>query len=265
VFYDTHAHLDDPQFAGDLPDVIQRAHEAGVTRILAVGTDLESSRRALEISGQFDGVYAAIGWHPSHVMQAPDDVCPELRRLAEHPKVVAIGEIGLDYHRLPEGNADEIERVKHKQSVVFRQQLELAAALGLNCIVHQRDCFEDVLSHLEPFAGRTRGVLHCFVNGPADMERVISIGSLVSFTGIATYKNAQLVRETVAVAPPGRFMLETDCPYLVPVPFRGRQKRCEPAFVKEIAGLIATVKRCGLEELSEMTCQAAADFFPKLA
>jgi TatD DNase family protein len=261
VFFDTHAHLDYPDYAPDLADVIARAQAAGIAKIISIGTSLESSRRALGLAEKFPNVFAAIGWHPTEAEKAPDDLRPALRELARHPKVVAIGETGLDYHRLPGGDDANI-RYKQRQADVFHQQLEIAIEFGLNCVIHQRDAFDDTLAQLTPFSGRTRGVFHCFGENAGRMERVLAIGSLVSFTGIVTFKNGQNVRDTVAATPMGQFMLETDCPYLAPVPYRG--KRCEPAYVKEISETIAQVRKCSLEELSAATCKTAADFFRKL-
>jgi TatD DNase family protein len=266
IFYDTHAHLDYPDYATDLTEVIARAQAAGIIRIISIGTDLESSRRAIKLAEHFADVFAAVGWHPSNAHAAPDDIRQPLRELVKHPKVVAIGEIGLDYHHLPGkkpgGTADDDTRYKQKQAEIFRQQLEIAAEAGLNCIIHQRDSFDDTLAQLKPFAGKVRGVFHCFGENADRMRRVLETGSLVSFTGIVTFKNAQNVRDTVAATPLDRFMLETDCPYLAPVPYRG--KRCEPAYVKEISETVAQVKGCPLDELSAATCNTAREFFPKL-
>jgi len=267
IFYDTHAHLDYPDFAGDLPQIIERAAAAGIAKIISIGTDLESSIRAIKMSERFPAVYAAVGWHPCNALEAPEDLRPALRELARHPKVVGIGETGLDYHHLPGKKpgftATDDERHKQRQSAIFRQQLEVAAELGLNCVVHQRDSLEDTIEQMEQFAGRVRGVFHCFANDAAAMQRIVAMGSLVSFTGIVTFKNAQTVRDTLAVTPLDQFMLETDCPYLAPVPYRG--KRCEPAYVREIAELTAQVKNCSLEELCRTTCATAERFFQKLA
>lgn len=267
VFYDTHAHLDYPDYAKDIEQVIARANSAGITKIVSIGTDLDSSRRAIQLSEQFPGVFAAVGWHPTNVDTAPDDVRPALREMAAHPKVVAIGETGLDFYRMPShqegGTPADDERYKQKQAIVFSQQMEVAAEFGLNCVVHTRSSLEETLIQMQPFANRVRGVFHCFVDNPAAMQRVLAMNSLVSFTGIATFKNAQTVRDTIAAVPLGKFMLETDSPYLAPVPYRG--KRCEPGYVKEISQLVADVKKCSLEELSAATCATAADFFPKLA
>jgi len=293
TFYDTHAHLDYPEYAPDLTEVIERARAAGIAKIISIGTDLESSARAVKLAERFDGVFAAVGWHPSNAHEAPDDIREPLRALAKHPKVVAIAETGLDYHRLPSGTpgygpspgsatlspadgerdgvrgtprapiavADD-ERYKQKQAAIFRQQMEIAAELGLNCVIHQRTAFDDTIAEMKPFMGRLRGVFHCFGESVERLRQVFAIGSLVSFTGIVTFKNAQNVRDAVAAASLGQFMLETDCPYLAPVPYRG--KRCEPAYVKEISETVAKVKNCSLEELSAATCKTAKEFFPKL-
>jgi TatD DNase family protein len=266
IFYDTHAHMDYPDYAEDIAQVIERAATAGIAKIISIGTNLESSARAIELAERFPAVFAAVGWHPTNVLEAPDDIRPALRELARHPKVVAIGETGLDYHHLPsekpEFTAADDTRYKQKQAEIFRQQMEVAAEHSLNCVIHQRSAFEDTLAQMQPFVGRVRGVFHCFVDDPAAMQRILAMGSLVSFTGIATFKNAETVRETLAAVPLDQFMLETDSPYLAPVPYRG--KRCEPAYVKEISQLAAQVKKCSLEELSSTTCATAHKFFPKL-
>jgi TatD DNase family protein len=263
VFYDTHAHLDYPDFASDLPQLIERAHAAGITKIMSIGTDLDSSRRAVALAEQFDCVHAVVGWHPSEANRAPEDIRTALRELAGHPKVVALGETGLDYHHLPGTKSnhkpDDDAHYKRKQADLFRQHLEIAAETGLNCVIHQRDALEDTLSQLAPFTDRVRGVFHCFADDADAMQRVLALNSIVSFTGIVTFKNGQNVRDVVSATPLDKFMLETDCPYLAPVPYRG--KRCEPAYVKEISEVVAAVKKCSLEELSAATCATASGFF----
>jgi TatD DNase family protein len=280
IFYDTHAHLDYPDFAADLPQIIERAHAAGITKIISIGTDFDSSRRAIQLAERFENIFAVVGWHPSDALKAPEDIRGELRALAAHQKVVALGETGLDYHRLPSQSAHGVTRptaptpvgrvtpcapsseddiYKQKQASLFRQHLEVAVELELNCVIHQRDALEDTLTQLQPFADRVRGVFHCFANDAATMQRILAMNSLVSFTGIATFKNAQNVRDTIVATPLGQFMLETDCPYLAPVPYRG--KRCEPAYVKELSEVVAQTKGCPLEELSQATCETARNFF----
>ncbi|MBU6408875.1 MAG: TatD family hydrolase [Verrucomicrobia bacterium] len=259
VFFDTHAHLDYPDYAGDLAGVIARARAAGVSKIISIGTDLHGSRRAVKLAETYDNVFAAVGWHPSNAADAPGDIRDLFRELARHPRVVAIGETGLDYHHLP---ASDVSRYKEKQAEIFQQQLEVAAEAGLNCVIHQRDAFDDTLARLKPFAGKVRGVFHCFGETPGRMREVLEIGGLVSFTGIVTFKNGRNVRDTVAAAPLDMFMLETDSPYLAPVPYRGG--RCEPAYVREIAEMVARVRQCPLETLSAATCRTAGEFFRKM-
>jgi TatD DNase family protein len=278
IFFDTHAHLDYPDYAPDLAEVVARAQAVGITKIISIGTTLDSSERAIRLTEKFENVYAAVGLHPTEALKAPNDMRPALREFAKHPKVVAIGETGLDYHHLPSltrpsdtlshlmgegrGEGDDA-RYKERQADIFRQQMEVAAEFGLNCIIHQRTAFDDTIAQMKPFIGKTRGVFHCFGETVERMKGVFEIGSLVSFTGIVTFKNAQNVRDCVAAAPPDKFMLETDCPYLAPVPYRG--KRCEPAYVKEISEMVAQTRNCPLEALSAATCRTAMDFFPKLA
>src|SRR4051812_31203458 len=171
MFYDTHAHLDFPDFANELPQVIERAERAGVTRIITIGTTLESSRRAVEIAEQFPNVFAAVGWHPSDVTSAPSEIPDELHKLASHEKVVAIGETGLDYSRLPSASGQpetEDQTYKTRQRALFEQQLKLASDLKLNVIIHQREAFEDTLQLLKPYASSLRAVFHCFVGTPAE-------------------------------------------------------------------------------------------------
>src|SRR5689334_10595031 len=250
TFYDTHAHLDYPEFAPDLPAMLERAEQAGIRRIISIGTDLESSERAIGLAERFASVFAVVGWHPTQALEAPVDLRPELRRLAAHPKVVAIGETGLDYYRMPShqgGTPAEDERYKLRQADIFQQQLEVAAEMGLNCVIHQRSALEDTLAQWAPVAGKVRGQFHCFADDASAMRRIVALGSLVSFTGIATFKNGQNIRDTLAATPLDHFMLETDCPYLAPMPYRG--KRCEPAYVKEISVVAAQVKGVSLEKL----------------
>ena len=274
-FYDTHAHLDYPEFANELADVVTRAANAGIRKIITIGTDFESSRCALRLAEQFPNVFAVVGWHPSYAPEAPDDIRRELRELAKSPKVVGLGETGLDYHRLPSKNKGEDAspppenssgkadaQYKKKQSALFQQHLEIAVELGLNCVIHQRDAFDDTIELLRPFASKVRGVFHCFANDATAMRQIVELGSLVSFTGIVTFKNGQNVRDTLAATPMDKFMLETDCPYLAPVPYRG--KRCEPSYVKEISEVAAQVKSCSLEDLSQATCATAEEFFHDL-
>jgi len=209
-------------------------------------------------------------------------VMTPLRELAKHPRVVAIGETGLDYHYLPSGKVakekqvqvmtalrtetdEEIEAqirdgaYKSKQASLFQQQLDLAVELGLNVVIHQRDAWQDTLKIMEPYTGKLRGVFHCFGGSLAQASEVLNLDHLISFTGIVTFKNGSAVREVAAQIPLWKFMVETDCPYLAPVPFRG--KRCEPAHTRIVAEAIASARQVPLEEIAETTTETAEGFF----
>ena len=264
-FYDTHAHLTSPDFSEDIPGLIERAKAAGITRIISIGTDLESSQSAVALAEAHAPVYAVVGWHPNDLAAAPDDVAPALRELCGHAKVVAIGETGIDHFRLPSGNGGSVaddEAWKTRQEKIFRQQLELAVEQKLNVVIHQRVALEPTLDIFQEYSDRVRGQFHCFVDDPSGMKRVIEMGSIVSFTGIVTFKNAHEVRETVAATPLDKLMVETDSPFLSPMPYRG--KRCEPAYTRYTAKKVAEVKGVSLAELSGATCTTAHGFFSKL-
>lgn len=279
MLIDTHAHLDYPDFANDLDPVIERAREAGVTRIITIGTGIESSRLAVALAERFANVFAVVGVHPTNIADEPADFLPALRELARHPKVAAIGETGLDYHRLPSEQLASSPAIaalqaevpedaqaaivdgayKAAQADAFRMQLDLAAELGLNVVIHQRDAWSDTVEQLEPYTGRLRGVFHCFGNLPEQAAEIAAMGHLVSFTGIVTFKNAPLVREVAAQVAADGYMVETDCPYLAPVPHRG--KRCEPAHTRLVAEKIAEVRGAALEEIAAATTRTAESFF----
>lgn len=265
MFYDTHAHLDYPDFEKDFDAMLERAAAAGVSKIISIGTNLDSSRKAVALADRFPQIHAVAGWHPCEAMEAPADIRPQLRELAKHPKVVALGETGLDYYRLPgtqNGTAAEDDSFKKRQADLFEQHLEIAAETGLNLVIHQRASYADTIAQLRPFAGRVKGVFHCFAEPVAALHEILELGSIVSYTGILTFKNGQNIRDALAATPMDRFMLETDSPYLAPVPYRG--KRCEPAYVRETAITAAEVKQCSLEELTANTCATAHAFFSKI-
>lgn len=265
TFYDTHAHLHDPAFRADRNDLLARARTAGITRILCVGTDLASSRQALTLADSYPEVYAAVGWHPCEADEAPASIARDLRALAAHPKVVALGETGLDHYHLPSrrgGTLADDARLHQFQKDLFRVHLDLAAELGLGCVVHQRESLETVLEVYAPYAHRVPVQFHCFVGNPAVLQRVLALGAVVSFTGVVTFKNAADVRAAAQAAPLDRMMLETDAPYLAPLPYRGQ--RCEPAYVRETAVAVAQVKGVSLEELGRATCATAHRFFTRM-
>ena len=282
MLIETHAHLDYPDFAPDFADVLQRATDAGVTRIITIGTSLQSSRRAIELAEKHANVYAVIGVHPTSEA-TEEDVMTPLRELARSARVVAIGETGLDYHRLPSvavakekqvqvfsaalqsETEEEMEAGIHdgaykaRQASLFEQQLDLAAELGLNVVIHQRDAWDETLALMAPYQGKLRGVFHCFGGSLEQAHEVLALDHLVSFTGIVTFKNGATVRRVAAQLPIGKFMVETDCPYLAPVPFRGQ--RCEPAHTRLVAESIAQARGIDLEELAKWTTATAEGFF----
>jgi len=260
---DTHAHLDYPDFQPDFPEVLRRADEASVTRLISIGTGLDSSCRAIALAESDPRIFAVAGIHPASVDTAGDDVTEALHALACHPRVVALGEAGLDYHRLPSQTGQPAgmtdDAYKAAQARLFRQQLDVAAALGLNIVIHQRDAWDDTLRILRDYTGRLRGVFHCFGNSFEDAVLVIRLGHMISFTGIVTFKNAPLVHDCATRVPAEHFMVETDCPYLAPVPHRGQ--RCEPAHTRLVAARIATLRGAALEEIAQRTSLNANHFF----
>jgi TatD DNase family protein len=284
MLIETHAHLDYPDFAPDFDEVLRRATDEGVTRIITIGTSVESSRRAVDLAEKYSNVFAVIGVHPTYVEESGEDVITPLRELAANPRVVAIGETGLDYHSLPSlelakerkdtqllvkalqtSTEQQLEAEIHdgayksKQASLFEQQLDLAVELGLNVVIHQRDAWQDTLDIMQPYAGKVRGVFHCFGGSLEQANEVLDLDHLVSFTGIVTFKNGANVREVATQVPLWKFMVETDCPYLAPVPFRG--KRCEPAHTRIVAETIAAARGIPLEEVAEATTETAEKFF----
>jgi TatD DNase family protein len=258
MLIDTHAHLDFPAFALDLDEVIQRAIDAGVDRIVTIGTTRESSRKSVQLAERYQGIYASIGVHPSAASEERGDFIREFRELARHPKVVAVGETGLDFYRLP-SNAAAVESEKATQRATFAEHLELAVACKKRLVVHQRDSWKETLEILGEYAGQIRAVLHCFNGSPAHARQALELGFFLSFTGIVTFKNANLVRAAAAIVPQDRIMVETDAPYLAPLPYRG--KRCEPAFVKETNAFIAGLRGLKPEAFAAQTTLNAESFF----
>ena len=254
---DTHAHLDLPDFAGDLEAALERAAEAGVTRIVTVGMDLPSSRNAVELAARFPCVYAAVGFHPHEAAKFDEAALAELDELSRRPKVVAIGEIGLDYHRN--------RSPQPAQRQAFQRQLELAAARRLPVIVHSRDALDDTWVVLSAWArnGEARvggvGVVHCF-SGTVDAAREYGrLGLLVSLAGPITYANAGRAVAVARETPLELLVVETDCPFLAPVPYRGR--RSEPAHVRLTVEKIARVRGEPPELVAAQTAHNAERLF----
>jgi TatD DNase family protein len=254
MLVDTHCHLDFDRFDGDRDEVVSRAAEAGVTRIVVPGIDLASSRRVVELAERYEGVYAAVGVHPNSSAGWEDGWIGTLRELAGHEKVVAIGEIGLDYYR------DWSPRPVQQQAL--RAQLELAAEVGKPVIIHNRESDADVVRMLGESAlvGRERpGVLHSFA-APWEMaEAALAMGYYLGFTGPVTYKNADGLRRIAGQVPLERLLVETDAPFLAPQQHRG--DRNEPAYVRLVAERIAELHGLSLEGLAEQTTANARRLF----
>lgn len=283
MLIDTHAHLNFGAFKNDCDDIIKQTLDKDVWMI-NIGSQSTTSERAVELAGKYnEGVYAAVGLHPTHLFEMEIDEAEVgavfksrkedwnyefYKTLAQNKKVVAIGEIGLDYHFAPKGV--DLEIVKKKQQEVFKQALNLADELNLPAVIHSRDTHNDLIPILKEFldAGRLarRGVLHCFTGGWADAQEYLDLGFLISFTGIVTFKPrpAQMemqekILEVVEKIPLEKCMIETDAPYLTPEPRRG--KRNEPLFVEFVARKIAEIKNISFEEAASATTKTSRDFF----
>ncbi len=248
VLADSHAHLDDGAFAGDLEAVVARAREAGVGRILSVGTDLESSRRALGIAERFPEIYFSAGIHPHEADRIRS--AEGLREFLSHPRAAAVGETGLDYAK-DYASADN-------QRELFARHLELAGELGRPVVMHCREAYGDLRSILRAYVP-LQGVIHCFSGGPADVEFCLAYGIHISLSGTVTYPKAEEFREVVRTIPPDRLLLETDAPYLAPQAVRGR--RNEPAFVRHTAEAAADLLGLTPEEVAEITSRNAGSLF----
>lgn len=249
---DTHCHLDFPEFDADRDQVVAAARAAGVVAMITIGVDLASSRRAVALAERYDQVYAAVGIHPHSAGECTPAALAELRRLAGHPRVVAVGEIGLDYHR---GREEEAEQ---KRALVA--QIELAAELGLPVIIHQRGAVDDLWELLTaPATPRVAGVLHCFSAGPDWAARWTQAGWFVGLDGPVTFKNGEEARATARVVPLDRLLVETDAPFLAPHPYRGR--RNQPAWVRLVAERVAAERALTLDELAARTTANAVRLF----
>lgn len=248
---DTHAHLDFPQFAHDRAEVIRRAQEVGVAAIINVGVDLKSSLASVRLAEEHQGVYAVVGIHPHDAAGATEQAFAELWSLVQHPKVVAVGEIGLDYYR--DHSPREVQRR------VFRRLLALAVEADLPVIIHTRQAWDDVLGIVRELVGmKGRGVFHCFSGGAHEAQQVLEVGFHVSFTGVLTFKNARAA-EVLPRVPLSRLLLETDCPYMAPEPHRG--KRNEPAYVHLIAQKAGEILHLPLAEVARTTTHNARLLF----
>lgn len=244
LLYDTHAHIAEEEYELDREEVLVRARGAGVAYINNVGYNLESSRRAIALAENNNMVYAAVGFHPHNAAEAEPGYLEELKLMAAHPKVVALGEIGLDYYR------DLSPREVQRQ--VFREQLNLARELGLPVIIHDRDAHGELMDILRELGlGPAGGVMHCYSGSWEMAQECMNMGFYISFAGPVTYQNASRAKDVAVRVPIDRLLLETDAPYLTPSPHRG--KRNEPAYIAFTAVEIAALRGIDVEELAK-TC-----------
>lgn len=255
--FDTHAHLNDRSFSGHEDEAIARAADADVTRIMCVGYNMQTSRKAVEVAASRNNVWATVGVHPHDAKTLDDSAYEEIKELARNPKVVAIGEIGLDFFR------DLSPR--DVQESAFRKQLNLAKAMNLPVIIHNRDAGADILRVLideGPFAAS--GVMHCFSEDVDYALKIVEMGFYIGIAGPVTFKKNEGLRDVVRNVPIDRILVETDCPYLTPEPFRGRERN-EPAFVRYVAERIAAIKDMSLEEVANQTTSNALTLFSKMS
>ncbi len=250
MLFDSHCHLTDERLIGEVDDVVARARAVGVDRMVTVGTGPDDAEAAASLAARLPGVWASAGIHPHDAAGADDASLGRIRELLSRPRMVALGEIGLDYHY------DHSPRDAQRRA--FRRQLEMAGELDLPVIVHSREADADTAALIAEAAGSVRGVLHCFAGGKALLDAGLAAGWSISFSGLISFRNydgADLVR----AVPADRLLIETDSPYLAPVPRRG--KRNEPAFVRHVAEAAATLRDEPFETLARRSSANAAEFY----
>lgn len=252
MLFDTHVHLNAEQYQEDLEEVICRAQSAGVTHMIVVGFDRPTIKKAIELAEAYDFLYASVGWHPVDAIDMTADDLAWIEELAEHPKVVALGEMGLDYHW------DKSPKDMQKQ--VFREQIRLAKKVKLPIIIHNREATQDIVDILkEEGADQVGGIMHCFSGSVETARECIEMNFYISLGGPVTFKNAKKPKEVAADIPLEKLLIETDCPYLTPHPYRGT--RNEPAYVKLVAEQIAEIKGTSYEEVAKATKKNAFKLF----
>lgn len=250
MLIDSHAHLEMKEFDNDRDEVIQRAKKAGVDYIVTVGTNLSLSRKAVTLAGQYENIYATIGIHPHDAGKIGNNTYDDLKELARLKKVVAYGEIGLDFFRNIAPQVQQIEK--------FGEQLQLAKELNLPVIIHDRDAHDQSLQMVKA-SGLHRGVFHCFSGDYAMARQCLDLGFYLSVPGVVTFGKAKTIQSVVKQVPLSSLLLETDCPYLTPDPYRG--KRNEPAYIVQTAKKVAEIKGIPLEEVSAVTAKNTLDLF----
>lgn len=251
---DSHAHIQMKEFAADLPAVVSRAREAGVEKIVVVGGagDLSSNDAALELARSHDGLFATVGMHPHDAKEVSEEELKRLKQLAADPKTVAVGETGLDFYYNHSPREVQID--------LFSRFIQMARETGLPLVVHDREAHREIADCLRgQGGGEVRGVIHCFTGDYEAAREFLDLGFYISFSGILTFKNADLLREVARRLPLEKILVETDSPYLAPVPHRGR--RNEPAFVRLVAEALARLKGLSLEEVARATGQNTRRLF----
>ena len=248
---DSHAHLEMNDFDRDRDEVIRRAEDAGVDLIVTVGTTLDDCRKAVSIAGKYKNVYAAIGIHPHDVKEIDDGTYDSLKKLAKMDKVVAFGEIGLDFFRNLSPRETQIRR--------FGEQLEVASEIGLPVIIHDRDAHKETVDMLGTWKRKQKGVIHCFSGDQRMAAKCLDMGFLISIPGAITFGKSEKLQEVVRYIPATSLLVETDAPYITPHPNRG--KRNEPAYVVHTARKVAEIKGLSLEELASVTYQNTKHVF----
>ena len=247
-FIDTHCHIYYDKYQNDISDVINRANDKNIKHIICVGVDLESSEKSIILSDQYESVFATVGYHPHESKLAVDNYLDKMLVLLKHPKAVAIGEIGLDYYYK---HSDKKTQLK-----VFREQLELAKDLDMPVVIHNRESDKDLYDNLKN-SKINNGVIHCYSSDIKYANKIFDLGLLVSFTGILTFSKS--LQAVVKEIPLEKMMIETDSPYLTPIPFRG--KRNEPHMVSLVAEKIAEIKNISIDEVANVTTETAKNFF----
>ncbi len=250
MFFDTHTHLDDKKFDADRDELIASLKSQGLSLLVNIGADIKSSKKSIELSGKYDFIYASVGVHPSDTGKLTDSDIVTLEQLAAHKKVVAIGEIGLDYYW------DEPDREIQKHW--FKKQLELAKKLNMPYIIHDRDAHADTLEIIKE-SGYTNGVMHCFSGSVEMAKEVVKMGMYVSLSGTVTFKNAKNIKAVAEIVPLERLLIETDSPYLTPEPYRGQ--RNNSGYVKYIAKEIAKIRKMTVEEIAKITLENGKRFY----
>jgi TatD DNase family protein len=250
---DTHCHLTFEGLAENVEAVLERSKAAGVTGWITVGTDPQENQKAVEFAERFENMYAAVGIHPHEARTVTADTLKELRALAQHKRIVAIGETGLDYHYNFSSHDEQKE--------VFAEHLKIAAGMDLPVVIHCREAFDETMEILDQHAGDVKKVVfHCFSGSASQAGIVLDRGFYISFTGVVTFKNAETIREAARIVPMDRMMVETDCPYMSPEPMR-KQKINEPALMVHTAKRLAELKGMSLADFAEAVTATSKAFF----